>query len=272
MIPTPASTLEILAVAVGNTRTRLGRFRGRDLHDPLSFPNTSPADILRHAETLLESAHDCPIVIASVNNAFADTLMTSLVDETGQEIYRIGRDLGVPLKHALDDATTVGQDRLLNCLAAFRRAQQACVVVDAGTAITVDFVDGQGTFQGGVIAPGLSMMLRSLHEHTAALPQLEFAPPDPVRGPFGKDTRHAMILGVINAARGLVRNTVELYAESFGAYPQIVATGGDAPALFDNDPIVEHIVPDLQLVGIAEAAATALGDSGADDAPDSDDE
>jgi pantothenate kinase type III len=102
-------------------------------------------------------------------------------------------------------------------------------------------------------------MLGSLHEQTSALPSLAWAPPDKARGPFGKDTKHAMLLGVQAAARGLVRHVVETYAEAYEAYPQIVATGGDAPALFEGDEVVEHVVPDLQLIGILEACRAAVG-------------
>jgi pantothenate kinase type III len=62
-----------------------------------------------------------------------------------------------------------------------------------------------------------------------------------------------MVLGVRNAAIGLVRYTVETFALAYEAYPQIIATGGDALSLFADDEIVEHVVPDLQMVGIAEA-------------------
>jgi pantothenate kinase type III len=115
------------------------------------------------------------------------------------------------------------------------------------------------------------MMLDALHEKTAQLPKLEFkggpaVPAGPGAGdsqdtaltavpPFGKNTREAMLLGVTSSIRGLVQHTVERYADFFGAYPQVVATGGDAPALFGDElsqGTIESIVPDLQLIGILE--------------------
>lgn len=245
--------LSLIAIAVGNTRTRIGRYVGKDLADPVSLPNSDLAAVVSAAFRASEEHHGAPFVVASVNNPFADTLCARLGAGAEDRVLRIGRDIAIPLKHSLDDASTVGHDRLLNALGAYSRAEQACVVIDAGTAITVDFVDGEGNFHGGVIAPGLHMMLRALHEQTAALPKVDVTKPDPARGPFGKDTRHAMMLGVIGAAQGLARLMVERYSEAFGAYPQIVATGGDAALLFEDDEIVEHIVPDLQLLGIREA-------------------
>jgi type III pantothenate kinase len=265
--------LHLLALAVGNTRTRVGLFHGRDLNDPVSIPNSDLAAIGNRIDELLENEHEVPIVVASVNNPVADKIEMLLKERSGENVYRIGRDLGIPMKHALDDDSTVGHDRLLNCLGAYSRAKQACIVIDAGTAITVDFVDGEGTFQGGVIAPGLNLMLKALHGNTAALPEIAFEMPDTSRGPFGKDTKHAMRLGVLNAARGVARMMIDLYADHYGAYPQIVATGGDAAALFSDDPVVEHIVSDLQLIGIREAAMKILGEESETDIelPDGDD-
>ena len=276
------TTGTLLAVTVGNTRTRLGLFRpaatrGAELVESASHSNSDLAGIAKQARELLVSDHGSSIVMSSVNNKVADQLEKLLRVETGEEVYRFGRDLAIPLRNTLDDDTTVGQDRLLCALAAFSKAKQACVVVDAGTAITVDFIDGEGIFQGGVIAPGLHMMLASLHEHTAALPQLAFTRPDAARGPFGKDTKHAMLLGAQVAAQGLVRLVVERYAEAYEAYPQIIATGGDAQMLFENDEVVEHVVADLQLLGIYEACRRNLDADASDDMiashnDDSDDE
>lgn len=259
----------LMAIAVGNSRTRLGLFLKGELSSAASVSNTEGGGssgvtaIVNEVERLTGDHHDVPVVIASVNDPVADKVAAKL-EETG-DVYRVGpkRDIPVPLHHALDDASTLGMDRQLCALAAYSRAQQACVIIDAGTAITVDFVDGEGTFQGGVIAPGLSMMLASLHEKTAALPKLQYANPDPARGPFGKDTKHAMILGVRGAAIGLARYVIEQFAEKYEAYPQIVATGGDAATLFENDEIVEAIVPDLQLIGILNACKAAM--EGADE-------
>jgi type III pantothenate kinase len=249
----------ILACAVGNTRTRVGLFRGEELVTARSALNTDPAELRNVlAELMRESrASEAVPVVASVSPRAVEAAVAALEEAAGRESLRIGEDLPIPLAHTLTDASTLGQDRALCALAAAKRAEQACVVVDAGTAITVDFIDGAGVFQGGVIAPGLRMMLKSLHTGTGALPDLDFEAPDDAEGPFGKSTRHAMLLGVVQAAKGLVRYTVERFAETYQAYPQIIATGGDAPTLFENDEVVEHIVPDLQLMGILEACKAA---------------
>lgn len=262
----PAGPTALIALAFGNTRARVGLFRDWSLQQSEAIGSGSSAEIIAAVDRLAEAASHAAedawappaLVVASVNPSADAPVVDALTARHGREsVYRIGRDVPVPLRHTLENAATLGQDRALNAVAAFARAGQACVVVDAGTAVTVDFVDGEGVFHGGVIAPGVSMMLAALHEHTAALPSLPYARPDAARGCFGKDTPHAMRLGVTAALRGLVRDCLDRYAEFYEAYPQVIATGGDM-ALLEDDGLVEHFVPDLQLMGIAACARAAL--------------
>jgi type III pantothenate kinase len=209
------------------------------------------------------------IVIASVNEPVAEELARRL-EMTGQfTLRRFGTEFPIPIANSLSDDSTVGQDRLLNALGAFARSGQACIVIDAGTAVTVDFVDGEGTFHGGAIAPGIRMMRDALHEKTAALPKAELSPSylhQPPAPPFGKNTVEAINLGVTSSVIGLAHLLIDRYAEFYEAYPRVVATGGDAGLLFENDALVEQIVPDLVLIGML--AAVEIHASGEDDAVD----
>ncbi len=268
----------LVLVSIGNTRTRVAAVRD-DALEPSRVLASSDAALVARAIAEMAGADeaDAPrVVIATVNAPAADEIESSLRG-TGLEVLRFGRELVIPIAHTLTDESTVGQDRLLDALGAFARSKQACVVIDAGTAITVDFVDGEGTFHGGAIAPGLGMMLRALHEQTAALPlvelTLELVPSvdPPMEGdeqtPFGKNTAEAMSIGVVSSARGLVHLLIDRYAEFYNAYPRVVATGGDAATLFESDPLVEAIVPDLTLIGMLEAVhrLDALADADGDD-------
>lgn len=264
---TPAHVL----VSIGNTRTRFCASRESELEAGTVLPNTDIGAIVRSIAELARRDGDVSVLMASVNGPVADGLERALRAER-VECLRFGRDMPVPLANSLTDDSTVGVDRLLDALGAFDRAQQACIVIDAGTAVTVDFIDGEGTFHGGAIAPGLSMMLKAMHQHTSALPSVEIdatsVPPAQIeyaaeehseRTPFGKSTREAMIVGVVAAVRGMCHHLVDRYAEFYRGYPRVIATGGDAPLLFENDPLVEHVVPDLTLIGM-HAAAKRLRD------------
>lgn len=254
-----SSIPSILAIAVGNSRTRFGLFQGSDLHHPKSLPND---DLAALADAIATVEPPDAIVLASVNPAFATDLESAIGGgPLGQiQVSRLGRDIPVDIQHTLSDDSTVGQDRLLNAIGAHGRAQQACIVIDAGTAVTADFIDGEGTFHGGAIAPGLQMMLDALHERTASLPHVTFEKPLAETETYGHNTPTAMILGVTASVRGMVQHLIERYATAYDAYPQVVATGGDAAVLFEDDPFVEHIVPDLQLMGIHQVCMKALAE------------
>lgn len=248
----------LLAISVGNSRTSLGAFLDGKMLESERVENADLDAVTRAAERLwatLDADEERLCVIASVNDPIANALEARLVTRLSTEVSRIGRDLAAPIGECVDPGTTPGADRLLNAAAAWDVMRSACVVVDAGTAITIDFIDGDGVFHGGAIAPGATMQLTALHEHTAALPRVAFAQPDDV--PFGRNTAEAMLQGVYHGLRGLVWRLVERYALGYGAFPPVVATGGDAATLFSDDELVDRIVPDLTLLGIAVAVRRA---------------
>ncbi len=254
------SAPSVLAVNVGNTTVqiacvqgvrvgRVGRVAATE-QDPAAA-RKAIEEALSHSSAPLER-----VAVASVNDEAAQRIERALgaVEALeGLPVDRVGgAALPVPIAHELGPDHTTGVDRLLAAAAAYDAVKQACAVIDAGTAITIDFVDGQGVYHGGVIAPGLAMGLRALAREAAQLPSVEPALPDPEE-PFPKTTRQAMRAGVWCAARGLTRFVVERFAERYGAYPRVVATGGDADSLFAEDPFVDLIAPHLVLRGVGLA-------------------
>lgn len=295
-VPSRMPTPEAVLVSVGNTRTRVAAVVGGRLQPSQVALNGDPsalaALVREHVPNGPGESGSCVVAVASVNHGVRDALLATLAESgwgRGTHAARvvllrapgsagaaaaasggapIGTHLDVPMRHALESPVTVGVDRLLAALGAHARSGEACVVIDAGTAVTVDFVDAWGVFQGGCIAPGLAMSLRALHEHTAALPLVDVStlggPSGLARSesPLGRSTADAIALGCMTAIRGLVHRLIDQYAAMNNAYPRIIATGGDAPLLFEHDELVEHIVPDLILVGMhaaLEAGAERAG-------------
>ncbi len=271
----PGSISAVLAIAVGNTRTRVGALKGGECVRAQSLRSDDPVSVAAFAHELFEE-FDFPgqepvILVSTVSIAAADAIEEALRSRFNWGAYRFGRDLPIPIRHALTDsgAQTVGQDRLLCAIGAFAVVRQACIVIDMGTAITADFVDGEGVFHGGAIMPGISMMLDALHEHTAQLPRLAYEKLDPGSNEPGRQTDRAMLLGVTACVRGGIRFLAERYAMFYEGYPQIIATGGDMGAL-EDDELIESFVPDLQLQGIQAACAMVIERDDDYDGPDPD--
>ncbi len=249
--------INALAISIGNTRTRLGTFVDGKLIERQFLTNQSMSalpEVLAQTYSALRDKDDAPVVLASVNPSLTDRVAQAVAQQLGRTPLRIERDLKVPIGRQLDRESIVGEDRLLNAAAAYDTLKSACVIVDAGTAVTIDFVDGAGTFHGGAIAPGARMMLQSLQVGTGQLPEVELARPEE---PIGHNTAEAMRCGVFYGLRGMVKELAEQYAEIAGNYPTIVATGGDAELLFGDWELIERHVPDLTLLGIGVTLQTA---------------
>ena len=241
----------LLAVSIGNTSTKLAAFiDGKLIHSAFVLNSDEAAFLpaLLATHEALNDTDPAPVVLASVNPPLTAKRTAQIKDALQCEVLRIGPEVPAAIGKQLDREAIVGEDRLLNAAGAYDILKRACVVVDAGTAMTVDFIDGAGIFHGGAILPGAAMQLAALARGTAQLPEIKFAPPEE---PIGHNTTQAMLVGVFHGLRGAVRNIVEQYAISTGMYPAVIATGGDAATLFADDEFIERVVPELTLIGIA---------------------
>jgi len=190
------------------------------------------------------------IAIASVVPASLDALANWIRGTLNIEPLIVGRQIPLPMPVTIPRPEAVGVDRICAAAAAYNVKREPCVVVDFGTAITIDVVDGEGAFIGGAIAPGLYMQAKALHRDTAALPAIAPAIPTDV---IGRDTTDAMRSGIVYGTAGAVRHIVERFAEQLGRWPPVVATGGDAALMTDLCAIFDDVVPDLCLMGVGLA-------------------
>lgn len=249
------------AISIGNSTIRAARLVDGAIDETVAHPVAETAAVVAQIESWLADVErgERAVILASVNRPVADALRPMLADRIGGDLVEMEKDLAAPIGRGLDPESLVGVDRLLAAAAAWDEIKQACIVVDAGTAVTVDFVDGEGVFQGGAILPGVRSMLRTLASSTDLLPDLDYVAPE--GDPWGRNTVDAMRRGVHGAVTGGVWKLVERYALAYGGFPLVVATGGDAATLFEDDELVSRIVPDLVLRGMALAWKTATEDA-----------
>jgi len=249
----------LIAVDIGNNRLKFGRFDPAPtaaLPEPTAVWHTT-GDSLEPIVSALAAVPAGRLAwrIGSVNRPST----TRLLDWLGRERPGDGvtllaaRDL--PLKVELERPDMVGIDRLLDAVAAnrLRSAGRPAVVIDVGSAITVDLVSAEGAFLGGAILPGIAMSARALHTFTDLLPLVEMSEllePPPSRGTA---TVPAMKSGLFWGAVGSIRELIaRLSAEASGA-PAVFLTGGAGPAVASLlGPAARH-VPHLTLAGIALA-------------------
>jgi len=160
-------------------------------------------------------------------------------------VARSNLDWGFEIK--VDSPAEVGADRLLNSLAAHRAYHGPLVVIDFGTATTFDVVDRDGSYMGGVIAPGINLSIEALHKAAARLPRIGIGRPQAV---IGRSTVPAMQSGIYWGYVGLIEGLVVRIQAEWDAPLKVVATGGLAPLLAEGTTIIKVIDPDLTLDGL----------------------
>lgn len=247
--------INLLVLNLGNSRLAMGSFAAGELGNVVRVPHVQRgewAGRIREIWSRLGEREGAAVVAASVNPALNEALEHAVEQATGRRTLWVGKDVELPIKVLTDEPEQTGVDRVLNVAAAHEQMGTACAVVDAGTAITLDLCNDAGEFLGGAIAPGVAMQLDALHEKTAKLPRVEFEVP---KGAIGQTTRDAILQGVYHGIRGMVKELVEAYATQLGQWPELIATGGDAPRLFGGWELVHAVAPDLTLYGIALAYA-----------------
>lgn len=247
--------INLLALNAGNSRLAMGVFVAGQLQYVQRIAHTNKMDwpgAIAQAWERIKGRENAAVAGASVNPSLVEGLEHVVQQATQAHVEWIGRGIDLPIKVLTDEPNQTGVDRILNIAAAYEQMGKACVVVDAGTAVTVDCCSDKGEFLGGAIAPGVQMMLDAMHEKTAALPPVDFSVPTEV---FGRNTTQAMLHGVYNAMRGMTKELVENYATELGFWPDVIATGGDAARLFEGWELIHAISPDLTLYGIALAYA-----------------
>lgn len=151
------------------------------------------------------------------------------------------------LLNGYDEPPKLGIDRWLAMLAAWHECRGACIVIDAGSALTVDFVDHEGKHLGGHIVPGIALQQRTLLQQTA---QVKFNPQTPNSVAPGRNTQAAVCNGSLAMAVGYLRFLLLDAWESSAVVPAIFITGGDAGNLLPYLPTPLNLRPHLVLDGL----------------------
>jgi len=257
----------LVAVDIGNARIKLGRFEGpspADAGNALPRPDSTRTidgrapDFNPLADWLAEMpGAGVAWWIASVNRPATTGLLDWLNDHRPDDAARLLTSSDLPLRVEGPRADMVGVDRLLDAVAvnALRSADRPAVVVDVGTAITVDLVDARGVFGGGAILPGIAMSARAMHEFTDLLPMIDMSelrrPPPAV----GRSTEEAMRAGLFWMVVGTIRELAGRMAADEERSPEVFVSGGAGVAVAELLGADARHVPHLTLGGIALAAS-----------------
>jgi type III pantothenate kinase len=157
-----------------------------------------------------------------------------------------GTDIGIEVSIARPDQ--VGEDRLVNAVAAYASFGGPLIVIDFGTATTFDVIGAGGAYEGGVIAPGINSSLEALDRAAAKLPRIALK--EPPQQVIGQATIPAMESGAYWGYVGLIEGLVTRIKGEYGRPMKVVATGGLAALFANATASIDEVDPDLTLRGL----------------------
>jgi type III pantothenate kinase len=245
----------IIVIDVGNTNTVIGVMDGREVMTTLRITtldrSTDEFGLLlsqlfeqRGVNTETFTGGICASVVPSMLYS-VDKAMRRYFNV---DVLIVGRKLKTGIRVRTDNPREVGSDRIVNAVAAKRLFGTPVVVVDFGTATTLDCVDTAGDYVGGVIAPGFRISEEALFSRTAQLPRVELNKPPSA---IGKNTVHAMQSGLLYGYVGLVDGLAKRCCEELGPDCKVVATGGLSNLVAAESACIQHVEPHLTLLGLA---------------------
>jgi type III pantothenate kinase len=249
----------LLAIDVGNTNIVLGVFDGASLVESwrLQTLRERTSDELGllvdglFSRSRIERVQIRGIVLGSVVPPLTPTIVAMAERYFGVKALIVdpAANSGMPILY--ENPWEVGADRIVNSVAAFERfgrdAQRPLIVVDFGTATTLDAVSAKGEYLGGAICPGVQISADALFQRAARLPRIDVRKPPRI---VGQTTIGAMQSGLFYGYVGMVEGLVRRMTDELGGDALCVATGGLAPVIAPETPLIAHVDPDLTLQGL----------------------
>jgi type III pantothenate kinase len=227
-----------LVIDYGNSAAKVGIFDHQNLMEKHGFTDKEK---LRH---FLKNSGGENVIISSVKEDAHE--IASWVTKANRT-FILGKSLPLPVVNLYATPATLGVDRLAGvCGAQQIFPLQNCLVVDAGTCITYDFLDKEGQYHGGGIGPGLTMRFQAVHTFTAKLPLVSAKEHAPL---IGNSTESCIQSGVVNGLLSEMEGIIEKYNRKFEGL-RVILCGGDA-RFFENQLKASIFAsPELVLIGL----------------------
>ncbi|HEY0826938.1 MAG TPA: type III pantothenate kinase [Bacilli bacterium] len=245
----------ILVVDVGNTNIVLGLYRNKTLlhHWRLSTSHSATVDeygimvnsLCNHVNVSLDQIEG--IIISSVVPPIMNTLERLCSKYLHKTPLVVGPGIKTGLNIRYENPREVGADRIANAIAAIELYGPPLIIVDFGTATTIDYIDEAGQYIGGAIAPGIGISTEALYQKAAKLPRIELTKP---KSTVGRNTISSMQAGIIYGFAGQVDGIVSRIQEEFKVNAQVIATGGLAELISGESVTIQQVNPLLTLQGL----------------------
>ncbi len=245
----------LLAIDIGNTNLVIGVIQNDEIifkaRIATDYTRTSDQygveikNMLEAFDVKREDISDC--IISSVVPPVFNSVRTGVMKIIGKQPMVVGPGLKTGLDIQMDSPAQVGSDRIVIAVAALAEYQAPLILMDLGTATTIEVVEPPRTYMGGIIFPGVRISLEALTNRTSQLPGISLDKPKQV---IGKNTVDSMRSGIMYGTAAMLDGLIERMEEELGHRATVIATGGMAQfiaPLCHREIIIEK---DLLLKGL----------------------
>ncbi|MDH5604313.1 MAG: type III pantothenate kinase [Cyclobacteriaceae bacterium] len=227
-----------IAVDFGTSSAKIGFFKGNELVEVKSRVTIGAF------RDYIESNEVVRAIVSTVSYSKEEILQQV---KNSEKIVFLSNTTPVPITLDYKTPETLGMDRLAAAVGAFYMfPNKNCLIIDAGSCITIDLIDEHGVYHGGSISPGIDLKFKALHNYTANLPLVMREEQVTL---MGKSTRESILSGVINGTRAEIREIIRMYQNKFPIL-HLVICGGDAHWVSEGPKTGAFMAPDLVLRGL----------------------
>jgi type III pantothenate kinase len=245
----------LLAVDIGNTNIALGVFEGETLRATWNVATDIDKTADEYAVLLLNLLPMEGLELSDIDHVSIACVVPPLLtifEELSQRYFNIsplivGPGVKTGVRICTDNPREVGADRVANAAAAHHLYSGPMILIDFGTATTLDVLSKEGDYLGGAIAPGILIAAEALFERASKLPRVELVPPEHA---IGKNTVTTMQSGIIFGYVGLIESLVKRMNRELGQEAYVVATGGLAEVIAGQTKVVNTVNMHLTLIGL----------------------
>ena len=245
----------LLVIDVGNTNTVLGVYDKHELVHDWRIRTVVDHTVDEYGMLIYNLYKTSKISSRSITDIIISCVvppMLNILEPLCEKYFNLkplivgpGVKTGMPIYY--DNPKEVGADRIVNAIAAYEKYKQDLIIVDFGTATTLDYVSPKGEYMGGCITPGIMISSEALFMRAARLPRVELTKPKVV---IAKDTVSSMQAGIIFGYAGLVDGLVDRIRAEVKGNPKVVATGGLAKVVAPETRTIDVVDEMLTLEGL----------------------
>ncbi len=238
----------LLAIDIGNTAVKTGLCKSGAI---FNCKTSKINDVPKYINKFIKSGkyNHLDVLICSVDPKKTSYIKKSMVCHNNAKLWVLGSNIDLKIRHNYKEYNKLGMDRKVGCYGALKMYKMPLLIISYGTAITCDYLDRTGTFQGGLIIPGPAIALKALSKSASLLPTIHFPRKKP--GFLGRDTKKCMEYGILEGYGSMADELARRFKIRYDKKIRVLATGGLSKTIAPHSASIDILDPFHTLKSLA---------------------